>query len=122
MSRTWSKTECNYPTVEKEATSIIEPVRNWGHFLYGKPFTLRTDQHSCLIKAVEEKSRMLKSKHGEPNLACMRTMCNIAQEVKMQLQMRCLEYMMPLVALVIHLGCMNFGASRYHSILALHSQ
>jgi len=33
---------------------------------------------------------MLKSKHGEPNLACMRTMCNIAQEVKMQLQMRCL--------------------------------
>jgi len=46
MSRTLSKTECNYPTVEKEATSIIEAVRKWGHFLYGKPFTLITDQRS----------------------------------------------------------------------------
>jgi len=46
MSRTLSKTECNYPTVEKEASSIIEAVRKWGHFLYGKPFTLITDQRS----------------------------------------------------------------------------
>ena len=46
MSRTLSKTECNYPNAEKEATSIIEAVRKWGHFLYGKPFTLITDQWS----------------------------------------------------------------------------
>jgi len=32
MSRTLSKTECNYPTVEKEATSIIEAVRKWAIF------------------------------------------------------------------------------------------
>jgi len=46
MSRTLSKTECNYPTVKKETTSIIEAVRKWDHFLYGKPFTLITDQRS----------------------------------------------------------------------------
>jgi len=39
VSRTFSKTECNYPTVEKEATSIVEAVREWSHVLYGKPFT-----------------------------------------------------------------------------------
>jgi len=50
---------------------------------------------------------MLKFKHGELNLACIRTMCNIAREAKTQLQMRCLEYVVPLVALVIYLGYMN---------------
>jgi len=34
-------------------------------------------------------------------------MCIITQEVKMQLQMRCLEYLVPLVALVIYLGYIN---------------
>jgi len=34
-------------------------------------------------------------------------MCNIAREAKTQLQMRCLEYVVPLVALVIYLGYMN---------------
>ena len=47
-------------------------------------------------------------------------MCNIAQEAKMQLQMRCLEYVVSLVALVNYLGYMilwsipvllNFGTS-----------
>jgi len=50
---------------------------------------------------------MLKFKHGVPNLACIRTMRNIAQEAKMQLQMRYLEYVVPLVALVTYLGYMN---------------
>ena len=36
MSRTLSKSECNYPTVEKEAASIIEAVRKWGHYLYSR--------------------------------------------------------------------------------------
>jgi len=39
MSRTLSKNECNYPTVEKEAASIIEAARKWGHYLYSRPFT-----------------------------------------------------------------------------------
>jgi len=43
MSQTLSKTECNHPTVEKEATSIIEAVRKWSHFLHGEPFTLITE-------------------------------------------------------------------------------
>ena len=46
MSRTLSKSECNYPTVEKEAALIIEAVRKWGHYLYTRPFTLITDQRS----------------------------------------------------------------------------
>ena len=46
MSRTLSKSECNYPTVEKEAASIIEAVRKWGHYLYSRPFTSITDQRS----------------------------------------------------------------------------
>jgi len=50
---------------------------------------------------------MLKFKHGETNLACIRTMCNIAQEAKTQLQMCCLEYVVPLVTQVIYLGYMN---------------
>ena len=45
MSRTLSKSECNYPTVEREAASIIEAVRKWGHYLYSRLFTL-TDQRS----------------------------------------------------------------------------
>ena len=46
MSLTLFKSECNYPTVEKEAASIIEAVRKWGHYLYSHPFTLITDQRS----------------------------------------------------------------------------
>ena len=33
MSRTLSKCECNYPTVKKEAASIIEAVRKWSLFV-----------------------------------------------------------------------------------------
>jgi len=51
---------------------------------------------------------MLNFKHGQPNLACIRTMCSIGQEVKIQLETRCLlEYVVPLAALVIYLGYMN---------------
>ena len=46
MSRTFSPGECNYSTVEKEATSIIEAIRKWAHYLHGCTFTLVTDQRS----------------------------------------------------------------------------
>ena len=46
ISCTLSKSECNYPTVEKEAALIIEAVRKWGHYLHSRPFTLITDQRS----------------------------------------------------------------------------
>ena len=32
MSRTLNSSECNYSTVEKEATSIIEATRKWAHY------------------------------------------------------------------------------------------
>ena len=36
MSRTLSGSETRYPAVEKEATSVIEAVRKWAHYLHGK--------------------------------------------------------------------------------------
>ena len=38
--------ETHYPTIEKEATVVIEPVRKWSHFLFGQHFTVVTDQKS----------------------------------------------------------------------------
>ena len=46
MSRTLTACESRYPIIEKEAASIIEAVRKWSHYLYGRPFTLITDQRS----------------------------------------------------------------------------
>ena len=45
-SRTFTPTEFRYFTVEKEAVAIIDAVRKWSHFLYGKHFTLLTDQQA----------------------------------------------------------------------------
>ena len=46
MSRTLNSSECNYSTVEKEATSIIEAIRKWAHYSHGRTFILVTDQRS----------------------------------------------------------------------------
>lgn len=46
MSRTLNAHEQNYPSVEKEATAIIEAVRKWSHFLKGRYFSIITDQKS----------------------------------------------------------------------------
>ena len=45
-SRTFSKSEACYSTVEKEAAAIMDGVRKWSHFLHGKHFTLITDQQA----------------------------------------------------------------------------
>ena len=44
MSRSFQKGELHYPSVEKEATAVIEAVRKWSHFLARQHFTLITDQ------------------------------------------------------------------------------
>ena len=47
----------------KRTTSIIEAVRKWGHFLYGKPFTLITDQQTLAFmfdKSCREKIKNAK--------------------------------------------------------------
>ena len=73
MSRTLSKCECNYPTVEKEAASIIEAVRKWGHYLYSRPLTVKADQRSCLTNAIVVKLRIQRFKLGELNWVCLHT-------------------------------------------------
>ena len=44
FARTLHKSEKHWPSVEKEASAIIESVQNWKHFLTGNKFTLITDQ------------------------------------------------------------------------------
>ena len=45
-SRTFSKSEARYSTVEKEAVAIMDAVRKWSYLLHGKRFTLITDQRA----------------------------------------------------------------------------
>ena len=40
------RSEIMYSSVEKEAQAIIEVNRNWKHYLTGKLFLIKTDQHS----------------------------------------------------------------------------
>ena len=46
FSKTLNKSEKVYPVVEKEALAIMEAVRRWSHYLYGKCFDLVTDQRA----------------------------------------------------------------------------
>ena len=46
MSRSLSGSELAYPSIEKEATRIIEAVRKWRHLLMRQHFILITDQKS----------------------------------------------------------------------------
>ena len=61
MSRTLSPSELRYPSVEKEATSIIEAVRRWGHYLHGKTFTLVTDQKSLSYMLDQKRKGKIKN-------------------------------------------------------------
>ena len=45
-SRTFSKSEELYSTVEKEAVAIMDAVQKWSYLLHGKHFTLITDQRA----------------------------------------------------------------------------
>ena len=45
-SRTLQGSELSHSAVEKEAYAIVEALRKWHHLLYGKRFTLVTDQRS----------------------------------------------------------------------------
>ena len=61
MSRTLSKSECRHPSVEKEATSIIEAVRKWAHYLHGRTFTLVTDQKSLAFMFYQKRKGKIKN-------------------------------------------------------------
>jgi len=98
ISRTLSKSECNYPTVEKEAASIIEAVQKWGHYLHSRLFTLITDQHSCLTNTTVVKLRIQRFKHSELNWVCLHTKLSIGLGKKMLLLMPYREFVLWLVA------------------------
>ena len=55
LSRGLNRSELNHSSVEKEAYSIVESIRHWGHFLIGKHFTLITDQNS--VRFMFDKTR-----------------------------------------------------------------
>ena len=61
MSRTLQAGELHYPAMEKEATSIIEAVRKWAHFLVRKPFTIITDQRSVAFMFDSRKRTKIKN-------------------------------------------------------------
>ena len=61
MPRTLTKSEQRYPSVEKEATAIVEAVRKWAHFLLARPFTLMTDQQSITLMFDQRKRSKIKN-------------------------------------------------------------
>ena len=61
MSRTLQNSELHYPSVEKEATAIIEAVSKWRHLLAGRHFTLVTDQCSVAFMLDNRKRSKVKN-------------------------------------------------------------
>ena len=61
MSKTLSKSERGYPSVEKEALAIIEAVRKWNHLLSRQMFTLITDQQSVSFMFDNRKRSKIKN-------------------------------------------------------------
>jgi len=61
MSRTPQGSELHYPSVEKEATAIIEAVHKWRHFLAGRHFTLVTNQRSVAFMIDNRKPSKIKN-------------------------------------------------------------
>ena len=61
MSRTLQGSEIHYPSVEKEATAIIEAVRKWSHLLARQHFQLITDQRSVAFILDNRKRTKIKN-------------------------------------------------------------
>ena len=65
FSRGLNRNELGHSSVEKEACSIVESIRHWGHYLTGKHFTLITDQNS--VRFMFDKTRSSKIKNEKIN-------------------------------------------------------
>ena len=61
MSRSLSGSELLYPSIEKEATAIIEAVRKWSHLLMRQHFVLVTDQRSVAFMLDARKRTKIKN-------------------------------------------------------------
>ena len=73
FSKTLNKSEKVYPVVEKEALAIMEAVRRWSHYLYGKCFNLVTDQRALsfmLDKTSKGKDKNRKIQLWRAELGC----------------------------------------------------
>ena len=66
FSKTLNKSEKVYPVVEKEALAIMEAVRRWSHYLYGKCFDLVIDQ--CALSFMLDKTSKGKVKNRKIQL------------------------------------------------------
>ena len=60
MSRSLSGSELQYPSIEKEAMSIIEAVRKWRYLLMRQHFVLVTDQRSVAFMLDARKRNKIK--------------------------------------------------------------
>ena len=61
FTRTLQPSELKNPSVEKEAMSIIESVRNWRHLLAPKKFTIITDQRSVSFMFNTQQKKKIKN-------------------------------------------------------------
>lgn len=48
MSKKMLPAETKYPVHEQELLAIVEALKTWRHFLYGKKFKVITDHHSLI--------------------------------------------------------------------------
>ena len=58
-----SKSEIRHSSVEKEATAIVEAIRKWSQFLYGRHFTVITDQQA--VSFMYKTTNLGKIKNGK---------------------------------------------------------
>ena len=63
FSRTLHEPDRRIAAVDKEAQAIIETVRHWRYYLFGKHFTIKTDQRS--VKYMFDKQHKSKIKNDK---------------------------------------------------------
>lgn len=75
FSRSLNDSEKRQPTIEKEASAIVEALRKWRHFLIGRHFLLITDQQSVAFMFNQTHSNKIKNEKIERwrlELSCFR--------------------------------------------------
>ena len=69
-SRTLSKSERNYSTTRKVLLAILESVKSYRHFLYGRRFTIKTD-HNALKCVKSIKNQCARSRADWNSWPCL---------------------------------------------------